>query len=82
LGSKTANFLLYVFNWYVYKNKPRSLENVKDSGRDVKSIGQNPGFQCAICTTGEEPVVLADVDLHDSSSNVSEYGLLSMFILK
>lgn len=74
---------MFLIEVYI-KIKPQSLslQNVKNSIRDVKSIGQNPGFQCAICTTGEDPIALDDINLHDSSSNVSEYGLLSMFMFK
>lgn len=66
------------------KIKPQSLslQNVKDSVGDVKSIGQNPRFERAICPTGEDPVAWDDVNLHDSGSEVSEDGLLSMFIFE
>lgn len=64
------------------KPQPLSLQNVKNSMRDVKSTGQNPGFQCPVCPTGEDPVALGDVDLHDSSPQVPEYGLFSVFIFK
>lgn len=50
--------------------------------RDVKSTGQDPRFQRPVCPTGEDPVALGDVNLHDSSPKVSEYGLFSMFIFK
>lgn len=45
--------------------------------RDVKSTGQNPGFQCPICPTGEDPVALGDVDGMTPAPQVPEYGLFS-----
>lgn len=62
------------------KPQPLSLENVENSVGDVKSTGQHPGFQRAIGPAGEDPVAWDDVDLHDASPEVSEYGLLSVLI--
>lgn len=82
--AELPNSYITPFNWEVYKINSQALrlQNVKNSIRDVKSTGQNPGFQRAICTTGEQPIVLADINLHDSSSNAPKYGLLSMLTLK
>lgn len=61
---------------------PTPLQNVKNAGGYVESTGKNPHFQRAVCSTGEDPIALHSFNLGDSSTNISENGLLSMFIFK
>lgn len=58
------------------------LQNVKNAWRYIESIGKNPHFQRAICSTGEDTITLHSLNLGDTSTNISEKGLLSMFVFK
>lgn len=85
LGSRNAYPLLQcILTEMFIKIKPQSwtLQNVENSVGDVKSIGQNPGFERAVGPAGEDAVARDDVDLHDAGPEVSEYGLLSVFIFE
>lgn len=85
LASRNAYPLLQcILTEMFIKIKPQSwtLQKVENSVGDVKSTGQNPGFERAVGPAGEDAVARDDVDLHDAGPEVSEYGLLSVFIFE
>lgn len=55
------------------------LEDLEYTGRNVVAVGKDPHLQGSVGSAGEDPVTGAGFDLHHSSTDVSEYGLFSVF---
>lgn len=65
-----------------WRRQQQSLQNVAEARRDAESVGQNSHLQGTIRSTGEDAVALCHLNLHDSGAEVSEDGLLGVFMLK
>lgn len=56
------------------------LEDVEDAARRVVAVWENPHLQRSVSTAGEDPVPGTGLDLHHPGADVTEDGLLGVFI--